>query len=247
MMQRMVNRLKAKYYLLRKRTRISKENKCNDLQLTPLAKVIFDSQRNTKKRRRWSSEMKSLALQLQSSSNRTYSILMKIFKLPSARTLRHLQNQININEGFHSAILNGLQSISANLGAQQKLCSVVFDEMQLQERLTYNKNKDCIEGLEANGSGQIVDHASVFMLRSMTSKYKQPIGYALSNSTLSPENLKQKIVEAVRSIRKSGFDPRVVIMDLGSNNRSAAHQLGITPQKPYFHVDGQKVYLMYDR
>ena len=58
-------------------------------------------------------------------------------------------------------------------------------------------------GLEDYGftRGQgVANHATVFMIRGLTTKWKQPIGYFLSNGTIKSDKLKTLVIEAIRQI-----------------------------------------------
>ena len=66
------------------------------------------------------------------------------------------------------------------------MCVVSFDEIKLKAKLTYDSKRDVVEGLQdlgANLSSQsiVADHATVFYVRGLTSSWKQPFAYYLTN------------------------------------------------------------------
>ncbi len=120
----------------------------------------------------------------------------------------------------------------------------------MEENISYDPKKDELEGLEDLDEGQkgdkVANHASVFMTRSVTQNWKQPIGYFLTNSTMIPKILAQKIKEGIKKVQATGLRPIAIVMDQGSNNQSAMKLLGCTATKPYFYVDGFKIYTFFD-
>lgn len=131
------------------------------------------------------------------------------------------------------------------------LCSLVLDEMSIKERVVYNVEKDEVEGVEDFGSlGRtklVANHAMVFMLKGLTFSWKQPIGYFLSSGPMGGDTLKDLLVEALRKIKSKGLQPRLVICDQGSNNRRVLETLlGATVDKPYFELNEEKIFVMYD-
>jgi len=72
----------------------------------------------------------------------------------------------------------------------EKDCVLVFDEMALKTKLVYNKERDCVEGFE-----DFRFIALVFMLREISSKWKQPLGYFLVSGSVKPTVLARLVSE----------------------------------------------------
>ena len=199
---------------------------------------------------RWSEKSKMFALSLFYISPKCYRLLKKIFSLPCVKTLKKWVRNLDIKAGFHQSILNGLKIKSASMSERSKLCAVVFDEMTIKEYLEYNAGLDKVEGLEDLGdlgqSRYIANHASVFMLRGLVEKWKQPIGYFLSSGPLEASLLKSCLFSCIEKVRSTGLTPRVVILDQGSNNRAMINALGVSTEDPTFEHDGQKLHVFYD-
>jgi len=54
------------------------------------------------------------------------------------------------------------------MSTKDKVCILIWNEVSIQSKLTYNVRKDIIYGLEDwgnNRTGKIADHVLVFMLR----------------------------------------------------------------------------------
>lgn len=193
---------------------------------------------------RWSNYMKTVALQLRSAGPKAYQILRKILNLPSPRTLSTILQKVNITPGWHKAVLMALQHIAKDLNPLDRLVVLSFDEITLKANVTYNKSSDQVEGLDKDGN--IANHAGVFMLRSLTGKWKQPFGYFLTRGTMPSTVLKDEIMMAIEKVKSTGFIPICFVMDQGTNNMSAVRQLGVSQDKPYFTVKDTRIYMIFD-
>ena len=128
---------------------------------------------------RWTSAEKRIALSLMHSSPKTYLLLSKILHLPSFTTLRRTMKGVQVYPGFNEKIMKVLSDKVSSL-KYGKLCSVVFDEMVLKEGLSYNEEKDYVEGVEDFGDQRthfVANHATVFMVRGLCQPWKQPVEY----------------------------------------------------------------------
>lgn len=139
----------------------------------------------------------------------------------------------------------------ATMKEQDRLCALIFDEMSIRNFLSYNKHGDFIEGFEDLGVGgtsqYVANHALAFMVRGLSSKWKQCIGYFLSSGPVSGKNLQILIKEAIDKLSDIGLTVKVTICDQGSNNRNFVHTLeGVSVDKPYFEHNSKKVFVMYD-
>jgi hypothetical protein len=199
---------------------------------------------------RFDDRIKSFVLQLKGISPKAYRILRKIFKLPSFKTLTDLLNKINIRPGFHPAVFEALREQAKGMSPLDKMVIVPFDEMSLKQNISYDPKKEEVEGLEDMGEGirgeKVANHASVFMARGITKNWKQPIGYFLSNSTMSPKNIQQKMVEGIKKLQSVGLCPVAIVMDQGKNNQSAMKILGCSTKEPFFTINGSRIYGFFD-
>ena len=177
--------------------------------------------------------------------------MRKLFILPSKATLQRMLQQANIYPGFNSQVLEALRHKVATFNDVDKACVLVFDEMAIKTKLSYNKKGDCIEGFENLGSlghtQYVANHALAFMVRGLASKWKQCIGYFLSSGPMAGKNLKTLVHEAIDKLASIGLHVKCVICDQGSNNRNFMQTLcGVSVEQPYFIHNDQKVYAMYD-
>ena len=107
------------------------------------------------------------------------------------------------------------------MASQDKNCALIFDEMSIKRALSYD-SRDEIEGLEDLGNGlgkSIAFSALVFLVRGLKTKWKQPLSFHISTSTIKHDVLRDLICQAIREVRETGLNPVVLICDQGPNNR----------------------------
>ena len=135
---------------------------------------------------------------------------------------------------------------SASWSESSKLVAVVIDEMALKEGLSYDKGRDLIEGFIPAGK-QLANHALVHMVRGLTEKWKQAVGYFLSSGPISAADIKVHLLECITRFKDVGLKVVVIIGDQGSNNRNLFQSLlRCTIDKPFFVYNNNKVILLYD-
>ena len=146
---------------------------------------------------RYSEEFKMYALSLYHASPKCYKLLKKSLTLPGVSTLKSYLRKVDIKPGFHQNVLDGLASKVEHMSSAAKLCAIVFDEMAIKERVSYDVSTDSVYGLEDLGtSGRtryVANHACVFMIRGLVDKWKQPVGYFFTSGTMSPDRLKSAL------------------------------------------------------
>ena len=205
----------------------------------------------TKKGYRWNHQTKSLALTLLHASPKAYQILSKVFVLPSIQTLRKSVRSVQVYPGLSGKFLETFQKKVESLSDQSKVCALIFDEMAIKESVSYNAEKDQVEGFEDFGSfgrtKYVANHATVFMARGLSEKWKQPVGYYLSSGPMSSLMLKDLILLCINKLIALGLIVKLLICDQGSNNLSALQtHLRVTLESPFFFVNNLKVFFLYD-
>jgi hypothetical protein len=122
--------------------------------------------------------------------------------------------------------------------------------MAIKEHLTYDVSKDCVQGVEDLGfmgkTQNIANHASVFMVRGLVDKWKQPVGSFLTSGTMSSIVLKSMLLTCIDKVQETGLIVKAVICDQGSNNRSMISKLGVSVKQPNFLHNGRIIHVFYD-
>ena len=195
--------------------------------------------------RRYSNEMKSLAISLYHASGKAYRLLSKLFILPTKSSLRRFISKIPMAAGIPQAT----QKIS-HMSEMEKLCTLCVDEVSLKKHLFYSIADDQIVGLEDFGGGyrtnKVATSALVLLVRSISGGWKQPLGYVLANESCPVDTLEYLLKEAIDKLNGIGLNVIVVMSDMGSNFYSLSIRLVVTPEKPWFIHNNKKIFLMFD-
>ena len=200
--------------------------------------------------RRYSPEMKTIALSLYHASGKVYNVLSKLFILPKKATFKRYIAKIPTSAGISQGVLKAIQQKVVHMNDMEKLCTLCIDEVSLKSHLYYSIPADKIIGLEDFGGGyrsnKIATSALTILIKSISGNWKQPIGYALVNGFCSRDILDGLIQEAIEKLDAIGLKVKVVMSDMGSNFYSWANHLGITPEKPWFVHNNRVIFLMFD-
>lgn len=112
---------------------------------------------------------------------RAYSYLRQIFShMPSIQTLHLALQKIPVSAGLNTFILRHLESIAPKMSVKNKVYILMWDEIFIQPKVTYDNRKDIICRLEDwgnNRTGKMADHVLVFILRELYTSWKMPISY----------------------------------------------------------------------
>ncbi len=159
--------------------------------------------------------------------------------------------KMNISPGFSEQVFDALAVRTQHLCDLDKSVVLVFDEMAIKEALVYNGSKDEVDGFEdfdhMGKTKYIANHASVFMVRGLAGKWKQPVGYFLSSGPINSGMLQILTRTCLTKLFKIGLKVVALVCDQGSNNRSFLHQLeGVLLEKLYINCTGQKVFVFFD-
>ena len=204
-----------------------------------------------KQGRRWSPKDKLFAMSVFYQSRKAYKLLQKIFILPSQRTLQRSLQKCNIYPGFSSSITDTLAVKVKHMSEQEKQCVLVFDEMALKTKFVYNRDRDCIDGFEDLGvlgtTQYHCDHALVFMLRGVSVKWKQPVGYFLVNGSVKPAVLNQLVQSCLDKLLKIGLLPMALVCDQGATNRCFLKSMcSVSLEQPYILHNNRRIFVIYD-
>ena len=199
--------------------------------------------------RRYTGEEETRALALYFQGPRSYRFLQKRYVLPHPRTLRRKMEKIQMRPGFHDAILALIKEKFTGSSDQDKLCVIAFDEIHLKPRLAYQRSEDIIEGFADHGplgrSNACADHALVMMVRGITKRWKQPVGFFLSAGTTKATVQQQLLVQCIRRVTEAGLTVLATTCDMGTNNQTTYRLLGAA-DSGVFTVDGRNIIALYD-
>eukprot|EP00794_Sanderia_malayensis_P010405 gene10405-11493_t len=161
-----------------------------------------------KKGRRYNDSFKALATSIYHISGKAYRFLSKLFSLPSKKTITSTVSRFASGVGFSEKSLYVLKQRIDVLPDAAKTCVLLMDEISLKTHLHYDKDRDCITGLEDLGdghtSGRVATSALVLMIRGIGLKWKQAVAYYLVNESCSGMHLKDILSGALLHLEELG-------------------------------------------
>lgn len=95
-------------------------------------------------------------------------------------------------------------------------------------------------------TNKIASLAMVFIARGLYSKWKMPITYFLSASSMRHDILSELIIEVVEKLNNIGLSVTAIVYDQGTNNVAALKKLRISKEKPYFNVGTNNIFSIFD-
>ncbi|RVE48289.1 hypothetical protein evm_007040 [Chilo suppressalis] len=185
--------------------------------------------------RRFSLEEKILSLSLFKRSAKSYTLLAKLFTLPSTKTLRSLLAQIKIKSGLVNIIFEKIKDTVQKMNLEDKLCILMFDEMSLSPQVHYDRVNDKLKGFTDFDNNQIADHVLVFMIKGVKANYKQPVAYYFTNS-INKWILKNLIAEVIKKLQETGLTVLCTVCDQGAANVGAINELIQDSKTKYFRA-----------
>ena len=216
------------------------------------------NQRNRKAQgRRYSSNDRSFASALHYCSSKSYRFMQKHFSLPSTRSLRNWLQNAEVEPGVNKMVLSLLEIKAKKMKREEKVVSLVFDEISIKSSLSYDFQQDRLEGYEDFGGDtpvqpitaptrQQCNQAMVFMIKGLYLNYKQIIGYFLTSNAMAGHYIKELVLFIVNQLQAVGLVPKAVVCDQGSNNIKVRKLLGVTAEKPFIQVNGENTYFFHD-
>lgn len=234
-------------------------------KLNPITyKFMLSQIRNQQKKckgKRFTIDDKILALTIFKQSPKAYRYLSTIFSLPSRGTITKLLTNIPFATGINLHIIEHLKCQTKYLKQEDRLCTLIFDEMAIDTNLQYDRHTDLIYGFEDFGYDHknfaIADHVLVFMIRGIVKKWKQPIAYYFCKGTTKTNYLKQCITQIVKAVFSTGLEIIATVCDQGASNVAAINMLkketliycqqnNIENKYEGFLIDGHEILAIYD-
>lgn len=193
---------------------------------------------------------------------RRFSLDDKIFALPSRSSLMNLSQKIPFQTGINKRIFQHLKTTVQKIkNPLDKYCTILFDEISLSAGLQYIPSYDKVVGFEDLGDGKskpiFADKALTFLVRGVRRKFKQPVAYFFTNSTMKTTNLVVAIKEVVHAVQSTGLNIVSIICDQASTNVAAINILKAETKSKYlkmkmekkifgFELGGEEILPLYD-
>ncbi|XP_049826262.1 uncharacterized protein LOC126266401 [Aethina tumida] len=186
------------------------EEVCSNLNLVT-RNFIASQLRNSSRKSNckiWSLDDKTFALSMYKRSGKLYRYLQTHFSLSSISTLKSLLSKIEFESGINKLYFEHLKSVSSELN--DKNCCLLFDEVSLSSGIHFQVKKQEFCGFKDYGhlgkTSKKADHALVFMIRGLSSNWKEVVAYYFSKGTVPTLNLKLIITEIISNLQSIGLN-----------------------------------------
>ncbi len=156
--------------------------------------------------------------------------------LPGVSTLKKYVQDFQIKEGYLDNVAHFLSLKVKDWTEEERLVSVMFDEVHLTRSVDYDEATDSIVGPHSS--------ANVLLVRGLIKNFKMPVWFNFGFG-LTPEVLRSIITK----LAKAGLHVVVIACDMGPCNRGLATGLGVTKDQPFFpHPDrpDQPIFWVFD-
>lgn len=188
---------------------------------------------------RFADEIKAFALFIYLNSPKTYKLLKSIFILPSKKIILSQVDSNFMETGLSNSMIKFLQE--CNLEGNDKICTILLDEVHVRPFLNYNSSTGSIDGKTDLGdniecSKTVAKSALVFMLCSFNKQIKVPICYYFTSSSVSGKILKILLMDIINKLFQIDIKVHNLICDQGPSNQKLANELGINLNNVYFKL-----------
>ncbi|XP_023212642.1 uncharacterized protein LOC111615469 [Centruroides sculpturatus] len=121
----------------------------------------------------------------------------------------------------------------------EKICAISFDEMEVQEALAYSKQYKSFLGLVTFGNTSVkANHLLVFLIRGLSTSWKQIIAYHATASSTKGEDIKNFLFHVIEHLKAIGLNVVAVVSDMNSCNVSFWNAVNVkvnrTTRRTYF-------------
>ena len=187
----------------------------------------------------WSDETIQRCLSIRSVvGSKGYEYLRSLgFPLPSYRTLCRKVENLPFSPGIQHDVLQLLKDKMRGKSEYEKLCVLLVDEMQLKPRVEVDKSlKEVVgyvspetlpDGVSSGEDRQIAVHALVFMLRGLTSSWKQTVAYLFTGTTLNTGAYWTFTKQVLDASEAAGLKVQCITSDMGPVNTALWKHVGI--------------------
>jgi hypothetical protein len=130
---------------------------------------------------------------------RGYSELLEQgMPLPSLRTLRRSLEDIDFASGILEKIFGVMQTKVSAMKETERECCITLDEMKIDQKIDWDRKLDQLAGYVTlpSHSGK-ADHALVFMLGGISTRWKQVVAYYYTGSSTNGSVLKNIIFDII--------------------------------------------------
>ena len=160
----------------------------------------------------------------------------KLLPLPHPTTIRRLLSSMPCSFGQNEFALASIKRHLDGKSKSMRYGSLVWDEMAIKEDITFNSQKLQFDGHVDFGneiiinkhSGQLADHALLFVFRPYLSSWIQPFAVYATKGAAPGESLHELLCKAIVALGSHGAIVKSVVCDGAQSNKRVMALFGIT-------------------
>ncbi|XP_064485536.1 uncharacterized protein LOC135398009 [Ornithodoros turicata] len=221
------------------------------------AAFLIDQLRNySKKSPRWSETTIRHSILWSSRSPSSYALQLSsnALKLPTRPTLKKYIGPTTA-DSVTELMVTRLKSEAEGLKDEEKLGSLLMDEMAIKECILYDRAGDQLTGFanynaskSAGLEGEVANRLLCFLFLGLSTRYRLPVGFYFTKGLQSPQ-LRTLILEIMKRVEEAGFIVVRLVADNHKTNVNAFSLLCGGEDKPSIQhpFDPQrKLFIAYD-
>lgn len=146
-------------------------------------------------------------------------------------------------------MVDALRKQFYNKTDDNKVVSLLFDEISIKENFQYDVTDDRIVGFVDNGHTRTnIPSTSILvcMMTGINIKFKQVVGYWLTAGADKNLDMHNVVMESITKIVDAGLIVKSIICDQGPKNQGLARKLNINVNRTYFIYNNVKIFFFYD-
>jgi hypothetical protein len=165
------------------------------------------------------------------------------YPLPSYRTLCDRIQQAPFQPGIQIDVVKWMQCKLQLSAVQERDFVLMLDEMAVRKYLEYDKGLRSFIGnisdefckgdgkTSSNNTVALASHALVFMIRGLTTNWKQVVAYYLTGNSLQGDILWKVIIQIITELNAVNVNVRAIVCDMGSGNQALWRAAGISARE----------------
>lgn len=204
---------------------------------------------NTSQRIQVFNKINQLALTIYFLCPDVFNAFEKKYGLQTKKSLNKVTCIYDFEPGINDFIFNFLSFKIKTFPFEALDCILSVNEMPIKTHLFYNLSKDHIVGFNQSKSNRTytpAKHALVLMIKAINHNWMQPIAYYLMSENCLPSNLSSIICLIIRRLKQININVKALVTHQNSNFLSFSKLKCVSPDNPYFKVDGEKIVYIFD-
>ena len=187
----------------------------------------------------WSDETIKNSLQIRyACGKKGYELSRHVgYPLPAYRTLCNRMQDIPMRPGLQNDLKDFVCLKLKNFPDKDHDCVLSLDEVQVRKCIQFDKGLNSFIGYVSeeiypkqlnDPAHQLAIHVLVFMIRGISMRWKQVIGYFFTGDSDSGPTLWSLVKKTIIQLEDKNMHVRTVVSDMGASNQAMWANAGIT-------------------